>query len=83
VRNVKSQLLKFNWLSLYKPGNVYKVDYADEAPSESILTEVKMETVSCNSFHLPATEEARIKVHLNETLTYLAREKIENEVSLT
>lgn len=64
----KSKRLRIQWLSIDTPPNVYKFDYVDSTEMETVLTEIKMDKVSRDSYRLPIDEQRRIEKILDRAL---------------
>ncbi|RUS89679.1 hypothetical protein EGW08_002600, partial [Elysia chlorotica] len=64
----KSRRLRIQWLSADTPPNQYKFDYVDFTEMETVLTEIKMEKISKDSYRLPVNEKERIEKILDRAL---------------
>ncbi|KAL3874859.1 hypothetical protein ACJMK2_037816 [Sinanodonta woodiana] len=70
---------KIQWLDLEQAPDMYKIDFMDSTDIECVLSNVKMERVSRDSFRLPDKEKTRVENILNKAIRKERGEPVDEE----
>ncbi|KAK3611456.1 hypothetical protein CHS0354_032737 [Potamilus streckersoni] len=70
---------KIQWLDLEQAPDLYKIDFMDSTDIECVLTNVKMERVSRDTYRLPNKEQTRVENILNKAIRKERGEPVDEE----